>query len=100
MSCVEYAEKLSLQCERKKERKTKSSSSSFSSFSPSMPVPLEQMSFVDLEIITISASLAAVCAVTLAVTGPSVTTALTMSTPGLLVPELPWKRLCVTDPKE
>ena len=39
---ADYFEKLSLQCERKKERKTESSSSSFFSF-PSMPKPLGQL---------------------------------------------------------
>ena len=98
-SIAEYAEKLSLQHGRKKERKMKSSSSSFSGFSPSMPVPLEQLSSADSRVITTSSS-TAVCAMTFVLASPSVTSAPVTSTPGLLVPEFPRKRRPVTDSKE
>ena len=92
-SDVEYAEKLSLQRERKKEQKTKSSSSSFSGFFPSMSVPLEQLSSTDLGVITTAASLTAVCAVMFAVAVPTVTSVPITSSPGLLVPDLTLKSL-------
>ena len=91
---ADYAEKLSLQQERK--RTSSSSLSSFSGFSLSMPVPLERLSSANSGVITTSASSRAVCAVA----GPSVTTAPVISTPGLLVPDYPWKRRRVTDLKE
>ena len=87
-----YAEKLSLQCERKRERKAKSSS--FSSFSPSVSVPLGQLSSAD------SASSAAVCAMMFTVAVPAVTTAPVTSTPAVMVTEHPCKSRRVTDPKE
>ena len=94
-SIAEYAEKLSLQCERK----TKSLSS-FSGFSPSMPVPLEQLLLADSRVITTSASSAAVCAVAFVVASPSVTAAPVPSAPGLLFLEHLQKRRRATDPKE
>ena len=73
-SCVsDYVEKLSLQRERKKERKTMSSFSSFPGFSPSMPVPLGQLpSFAGSGVVTTSPSASTVCAVTFSVAGPVV----------------------------
>ena len=73
---------------------------SFSGFSPSIPVLLGQLSSADSGVITTSASLAAVCAVTFVVAGPAVTAAPVTSTPELLVAELPQKRHQVMDPKE
>ena len=87
-----YAEKLSAQHEKKKERKTKSSSSSFSVFSPTMPVPFSQLAP------TTGASSTAVCAVMYSVTGPAVSAVLSMST--VAVVEQPWKRKRWTDPVE
>ena len=99
MSVFDYAERLSLQCERKMKSLF---SSCFTGFSPSMPVPLGQLSSVDSVVVTTSTLLAAVCTmtVTLAVVGPAVTTASVTSMPGLLILEHPRKRCRVTDPKE
>ena len=78
-----YIEKLSLQCERKKERKTKLSSSSFSGFSPSMLVPLGQLpSLAGSRVVATSASSFAVCATTYELVGPAVTTAPIVSCDG------------------
>ena len=52
-----------------------------------MPMPLGQLSSVDFGVVTTSASLAAVCAVTFVVCGPAVTAVPVISTPGVLVAE-------------
>ena len=81
MSVADYVGKLSLQ----RERLTKpSSSSSFSGFSPLMPVPLGQLpSPADSRVVTMSASPSAVCSITYAVAGPTVTAAPVVSTPSV-----------------
>ena len=67
-----YTVKLSVQREKKRERKANfSSSSSYSSFSPSIPVPLNQLALTSGVIFT-SASLTPVCSVMYAVAGPAV----------------------------
>ena len=92
-----YADKLSVQPEKKKERKVKSSSSSFSCFSLVKPVPLSQISSATGAISTLAPS-TNVCGVTYAVAGPAISAV--QSTLAVAVVEQPRKRKQLTDPAE
>ena len=90
--------KLSVQHERKKERKAKSSSySSLSGFSPTMPVLLSQLASTS-GVISTSTSSAPVCSVTYAVAGPAVSAVLLPS--AVAVVEQPREQKRVKDPAE
>ena len=101
-SVANYVEKLSLQCERKKDRKTKSSSSSsFSGFSFSTLVPLGQLpSPAGSGVVTTLAFSCVICVVMYAVAGPAVTAAPIVLMPSVMPVEPSLKLRCVTDPKE
>ena len=93
-------DKLSLQWEKKRERKAKASSSSLSGFSPSMPVPLGQLqSSVGSDMVTTTSS-SLVCAVTFSTAASIVSATLFVSPAGVTSVELSRKRRRVEFPRE